>query len=197
MSRDAWFEDLRRRIAEFYLAEPRDPYRMSGRSTGAGRWALKRRCLVDALDGPGDYLDVGCANGLLLESLQEWSGLALVPHGIDFVPELIAAARDRHPGCAQNFAVANVWDWAPTRLYDYLRTNVEYVPVADRVANVQRLAPFTRRLIVCHYAATDEELVDVADVLRQAGLPVTGTTSAPEVAVAWSAHPDGAADRPN
>ena len=43
---------------------------MSGRSTGAERWELKRRCIADAVEGAGDSMDVGCANGLRLESLR-------------------------------------------------------------------------------------------------------------------------------
>jgi hypothetical protein len=48
--REAWFADLRERIRAYYLADPENPYRMSGRSSGAERWALKRRCIAEAVD---------------------------------------------------------------------------------------------------------------------------------------------------
>ena len=67
--RELWFETLRAAIADYYLADPTNPYQQSGRSTGAERWELKRRCIADAIDRDGDFQDVGCANGLLLESL--------------------------------------------------------------------------------------------------------------------------------
>ena len=35
---DDFFDSLRRDIAAYYLAEPDNPYRMSGRSKGAERW---------------------------------------------------------------------------------------------------------------------------------------------------------------
>ena len=184
--RDAWFAEFRDRIRAYYLGDPNDPYRMSGRSSGVARWALKRRCLTDAVDGPGSYMDVGCANGLLLESLREWCDVEIEPHGIDFVPELVDYARERFPEWAENFSVANVWEWEPTRSYDYVRTNLEYVPEADWPEYVRRLGRPARRLILCHYAGEGEALVDAGAVLARCGRSVAGVTAAEHVSVAWA-----------
>ena len=71
-----------------------------------------------------------------------------------------------------DFAVANAFYWQPQRRYDYVRTNVEYVPEADRPELVARsleaVAP-GGRLIVCHYPAVDETPLDVARWLRSLG----------------------------
>jgi ubiquinone/menaquinone biosynthesis C-methylase UbiE len=187
MDRRAWFAELRRQTRAFYLSDPGNPYRMSGRSTGVERWELKRRCIADAIDAPGAFMDIGCANGLLLESLQSWTPHALVPHGIDFVPELIDHARARHPGFEANFRVGNVWDWDPDREYDYVRTNLEYVPADDWPEYLRRVARPARRLIVCHYVNPDEELMDCAELLARNGFPVAGVSAAPGVSVAWTA----------
>lgn len=185
-AREEWFADLRERVRAYYLADPSDPYRQSGRSSGAARWALKRRCLADAVDRPGAYMDVGCANGLLLESLRSWCAFELEPHGIDFVPELVELARRRFPERAGNFAVANAWDWEPAREYDYVRTNLEYVPAADWPEYVRRIARPARRLVLCHYAGAGEEAVDCAGVLSGCGHAVAGGAHAPGVDVAWT-----------
>ncbi len=45
-------------------------------------------------------LDIGCANGYLLESLVKWTsdrGLAVTPYGIESSEKLIAVARERLP----------------------------------------------------------------------------------------------------
>ena len=131
-------------------------------------------------------LDIGCANGLLLESVRDWTPHALVPHGIDFVQELIEYARARHPGFEANFAVANVWEWEPARAYDYVRTNLEYVPPEDWPEYLRRVARPARRLIVCHYVNADEQLVDCAELLDRCGYDVAGESDAPGVSLAWT-----------
>jgi hypothetical protein len=51
-----------------YLAET-DPTRQSGFGGGADRWQRERAPILNAIDESGDLLDMGCANGYLLESL--------------------------------------------------------------------------------------------------------------------------------
>jgi 2-polyprenyl-3-methyl-5-hydroxy-6-metoxy-1,4-benzoquinol methylase len=191
LARDEFFDALRTAISASYLADPLDPYRGSGRSSGPARWEETRRCLVRALHKSGDFMDVGCANGLLLETLIVWArerGFALRPHGIDFVPELVELARQRHPGHRAAFAVANAFDWVPERRYDFVRTNLEYVPRADRTELVRRqhaaVAP-GGRLIVCHYRNAGDEPVHPGEVAARAGFAVAGATEAPGVEVVW------------
>jgi len=190
--RDSFFEKLRCEVAAFYLTEPGNPYRGSGRSKGAARWEETRRCIADALHRDGDFLDVGCANGLLLESLLGWArerGVALRAHGVDFVPELVALAQQRVP--QGTFTVANAFYWTPQRSYDFVRTNLEYVPREDWVEFARRQLTWVApggRLILCHYRNEHlgEKAADVAGVLREAGGPLTGRGSAPGVEIAWT-----------
>ena len=200
--RERWFAALRDAVAEHYLAEPDNPFRQSGRTSGAARWEETRRCVADAIHRSGDFLDVGCANGLLLESVIGWAreqGFALEPHGIDFVPELVALAQRRFPHHPASFSVANAFYWTPTRSYDFVRTNLEFVPGTDRVEFARRqftaVAP-GGRLILCHYRNAGEAPADVAGVLREAGLGVTGRTFAPNVEIAWSQRAPRAALTP-
>ena len=71
-SRDDFFAGNRRQLASLYLADPSNPYQQWGRSSGADRWEETRRCIADAVNRDGSFLDVGCANGLLLETLEQW-----------------------------------------------------------------------------------------------------------------------------
>jgi hypothetical protein len=129
--REEYFSLLRDAVVEFYLADPMNPYQQSGRSSGADRWEQTRRPLVQAIHRNGDFMDVGCANGLLLETLIVWAGessFVIQPHGIDFVPELVELTRQRFPGREDCFEVANAFYWQPRRRYDFVRTSLEYVP---------------------------------------------------------------------
>jgi hypothetical protein len=136
-------------------------------------------------------MDIGCANGLLLESLIAWTverGVILRPHGLDFVPELIELARRRLAGYRPSFIVANAFHWTPERRYDFVRTNLEYVPPADWVEFVRRQHAAVAaggRLILCHYHNPDEPYVDAGAVANAAGLQVGGRVEASGVSAVW------------
>lgn len=191
--REVWFAALHDAIEAHYLAEPGNPYRQSGRSSGALRWEETRRCIAEAVHRDGDFMDVGCANGLLLESLGAWcaeKGISIRPHGIDFVAALVELARARHPAHADSFEVANAFTWQPGRKYDFVRASLECVPAFDRAELVRRLferavAP-AGRLVICHYPDRGEPLVDVAAELSAFGYSVAGSASAPNVSLAWT-----------
>lgn len=193
--RDVYFEAVRAATAEYYLADPSNPYQQSGRSSGAQRWTETRQCIVQAVHRDGELLDVGCANGLLLESLIGWGaerGVAIRPHGIDFVPGLVELARERLARHAGTFEVANAFYWTPTRKFDFVRTNLDYVQPADWsefIARQYAAVGDGGRLIVCHYRNQDEERVDVHGLLTRLGYAVVGHTEAPGVSVAWCARP--------
>ncbi len=72
-----------------------DPLRQSGFSGGRERWVKERSPLIEAIDRSGDFLDVGCANGLLAADVVDWTaqrGLEVIPHGVDLGPDLVSLA---------------------------------------------------------------------------------------------------------
>lgn len=188
--RDEFFANSQRELAELYLADPSNPYQQSGRSSGAARWHETRSFIADAVDRDGSFLDVGCANGLLLETLALWltdQGLTIEPFGLDFIPELVDLARERIPH--GRFWVHNAWSWVPPRSFDYVRTNLEYVPVADRSEFVERQRGWVAgggRLILCHYRDRGTEQIDAAEFLETHGYGVVGAAAADGVSVAWT-----------
>jgi hypothetical protein len=62
------FLDRLRALEGAYLRET-DPVRQSGFGGGHERWHMERTLVLDAVPDDGDFLDVGCANGYLLECL--------------------------------------------------------------------------------------------------------------------------------
>ncbi|MEX2212186.1 MAG: class I SAM-dependent methyltransferase [Gaiellaceae bacterium] len=132
-------------------------YGESGKSGGAAEWEAGRRPIAEAIDGPGTFLDVGCANGLLMESMAEWAGVE--PYGLDFAPRLVARARERLPQWADRIWVGDALEWEPPRRFDFVRTELVYVPEARRREYVERLlARFLEpggRLIVCGYGGDE------------------------------------------
>ena len=65
------FLDRLRALEGTYVRET-DPVRQSGCGGGPERWRTERDLILDAVPDAGDLLDVGCANGSLLECLGQW-----------------------------------------------------------------------------------------------------------------------------
>lgn len=139
-----------------YLADG-DPYRGSGHSGDTATWEQGRRPIAEAVDRPGTFLDIGCANGLLMESLAEWADVE--PYGLDFAPQLVEAARRRLPQWADRIWLGDALTWEPPRRFDFVRTELVYVPSRRRLEYVERLlARFVApggRLLVCGYGGDE------------------------------------------
>jgi SAM-dependent methyltransferase len=162
-----------------------DPIRQSGFGGGAARWREEREPILDAIDKDGELLDVGCANGFLLECLLVWGqqrGLALTPHGVDLGPRLVELARSRLPRYAANFHVANGWNWEPPQRYDYVYALYDSVPADYLTLYVQRLLArcvgVGGRLIIGAYGSRSrqQQPFDIAAFLRANGFAVAGTS---------------------
>jgi SAM-dependent methyltransferase len=165
-----------------------DPRAQSGFHGSPERWEAARRGIVDAIDRDGTFLDVGCANGLLMESVAEWSPFAIEPYGIDFAPALVDLARRRLPVWADRLLVADVFSWRPSMRFDFVHVRWEL----DAVEEIRRLG---RRAIFSSdgsFRRPDSPRAEpVADLLRARGLAVTGERyersdeHQVELAVAW------------
>ena len=168
-----------------YLAET-DPIRQSGFGGGARRWRLEREPVLEAVEGDGDFLDAGCANGYLLECLVRWArarGVVLTPHGLDQDPGLVALARARLPRHAGNLHVANAWDFAPPRPYRYVYTLDDVVPASFLAEHLRRIhrewLERGGRMIVGSYGSSSRRRApgDVAAFLRELGFRVAGAAA--------------------
>jgi hypothetical protein len=194
-----WFDDLRARLENAYLSGA-DPRAQSGFHGDEQAWERARRPILEAIDRDGTLLDIGCANGLLMDSLWRWAaerGIQLEPFGLDLSPALAALARERLPRWGDRIFDGNALEWRPVRRFDFVRTELVYVPRRTRRAYAERLlAEFLTdagRLIVCSYgsARRADPAEHVGEMLRTWDLEVAGRAEAtneegfPLVRVAW------------
>jgi len=190
------FLDRARALESAYLQSD-DPIRRSGFGGGPERWRAERSPILDAIESHGDLLDIGCANGYLLECLVGWGaerGFTLTPFGVDIGPQLIAEAKRRLPEYAENFWVANAWDWRPPRRFRYVYTLYDNVPEELVASYVQRLLERVvepgGRLTVGAYGSRSRGTPPfaIAEFLAEGGYRLAGQTTAgdpPIVAFAW------------
>jgi hypothetical protein len=177
-----WQRRVTDALARAYMRES-DPRWQSGFDGDAALWREARELILRAVPRDGSLLDVGCANGHLLECLARWAserGRRLSLYGLELNPGLAAAARDRLPAMSDRIFVGNVSDWQPPRRFTYVRTGLEYVPPGRESALVARLlgdvVEDEGRLIIGPVA--EPELQQVIDTVHTAGATDTGVESA-------------------
>ncbi|MGE3272390.1 MAG: trans-aconitate 2-methyltransferase [Chloroflexota bacterium] len=182
-----YFETTLSTLEPTYLAAT-DPRAQSGFRGDAARWERARRVIVSAMHRDGDFLDIGCANGLLMESVAAWAaqdGRAIEPYGLDLSARLTDLARQRCPQLRERIFVGNALTWVPPRQFDFVRTELVYVPPEDHVGFVNRLRTEWLlpggRLIICAYGSSRDgrpRAERIGDHLRDAGFAVAGEAEA-------------------
>jgi SAM-dependent methyltransferase len=124
------------------------PWEGSGKQGSAEDWQYARSHVAHAVTRDGSFLDIGCANGYLLECIPAWTPYRVDRYGLDIAPELVDLARRRLPELEDRLFVGNALDWEPPHRFTYVRTGLEYVPHHRRRELVDRLLGWTDRLIV-------------------------------------------------
>jgi SAM-dependent methyltransferase len=131
----AWYEAMQGLIIPKYIAAD-NPRAQSGHSGDAVGWERARSLVIEGLNQDGNFLDVGCANGHLMEMTQSWAsqrGWAIEPYGMDLSPAMVDLARRRLPHWHDRFWVGNILSWEPPHRFDFVHIQkLDYVPVTRR-----------------------------------------------------------------
>jgi hypothetical protein len=125
-----WHDEIEEIIGDAYLASD-DPRTQSGKSGDEAEWRWSRELILDAIPAGGTLLDIGCANGYLMESVRRWGierGIDVEPYGLEISWRLAGLARRRLPQWADRIWVGNVTQWAPPRRFDLVHTGIDNVP---------------------------------------------------------------------
>jgi hypothetical protein len=77
---------------------------------------------------------------------------------------LLTLAQQRLQAYANNLYLGNVWNWVPQQRFDYVRTELDYVPSNYRQLLIERLlAKFVvpnGQLIIAQYRSRRDDLTD-------------------------------------
>ena len=179
----SWHAEMAALVVPAYLAAA-TPWGQSGKSGTLDDWRYSRELVVEALDRPGSFLDVGCANGFLLECVVDWSPHAIEPYGLEIAPELAALARRRLPAWRERIAVGNALEWEPPQRFTYVRTNLDVAPPPRWQELVSRFHGWCDRLLLGVY--NEQRDSRPTELLLQAwGFEIAGRSERPH-----RMHPD-------
>lgn len=184
---EEYYDQTRALLEAPYLAG-RNPRAQSGFSGDATKWEHARRPILQAIHRDGAFLDIGCASGHLMECLVEWAaddGYEIEPYGLELIPAIADVARARLPRWADRIHTGNVMTWEPPRRYDFVRTELVYVPRWRRRELVERLLEMFvvpgGRVIVCSYGSSRRpkpSAEPAVQILADFGFVVAGNTEA-------------------
>jgi SAM-dependent methyltransferase len=172
---EGWHEAMARLIVPAYLgAETAEGG--SGSSRDASGWESSRSLLADAVAPGQDFLDVGCANGHLMESMWRWAGVE--PYGLEISARLAELARTRLPPWADRIWVGNAIHWEPPRRFDVARTGLDYVPRPRRRELLEHLLSYSGRVVVGVFNE-EREARRVEENVACWGFEIAGRTERP------------------
>lgn len=122
ISKDEWYEINKVYFTKLYLSSD-NPRAQSGHGSDEYNYAFSHLPIIDAMYKDGTFLDVGCANGHLMEMVYKWAGalgFALQVYGVDISEGLLELAKSRLPQWSDRFYLGNAFFWKPEQQFDYI-----------------------------------------------------------------------------
>ena len=157
LTREQRIADNRRIIDPSYLNAD-TPWGGSGYSGTLDEWNENHAHIAAAVERDGTFLDVGCANGFLMECMVEWCAeraLTVEPYGMDISPALVERAQQRLPQWADRIWLGDALTWTPPHAFDVVHGLLDSVAPDLRPELVENLLRFVRpggRLVLSHYS---------------------------------------------
>ncbi|MEX0875542.1 MAG: class I SAM-dependent methyltransferase [Actinomycetota bacterium] len=136
-----WHRRIEEVLIDAYLASD-DPRGQSGKSGDEDEWRWARELVLEVFPSRASFLDVGCANGYLMESVERWGaerGIEVEPYGLDISWRIASLARFRLPEWAERIFVGNAIDWTPPMRFDVVQIGLDEVPPTRRRELVDRV----------------------------------------------------------
>lgn len=177
----AWYAAMEEVSGDAHLAAAAP--RLGSGSSDEAEWRWCRELALDALPpgkGPHHVLDVGAADGYLMESFERWGkerGVHVEPHGLESSPRLASLASRRLPKWRDRIHVGTALSWSAPRRYDLVHAALDHVPAPRRRQALERmrrelLTPEGRLVLRADDIAAEE--ADVVGQVEALGLEIGG-----------------------
>ena len=154
ITKDEWYELNNTYFTKLYLSYD-NPRAQSGHGGSAQHYAFSHLPIVDAFYKDGTFMDVGCANGHLMEMVHKWAsalGFDVQVYGVDISEGLLGLSKSRLPHWSDHLFLGNAFYWRPEHKFDYVHIGgVGQVPEDDERALFDHLME--------HYVADGGRLI--------------------------------------
>lgn len=134
ISKDEWYDINKVYFTKLYLAQD-NPRGQSGHGGDEYHYIFSHLPILEVVYKNGTFLDVGCANGYLMESVHKWAaaiGFDLQVFGVEISEGLIELAKNRLPQWHERFFIGNSFFWKPEQKFDYIHLGwLGHVPKDD------------------------------------------------------------------
>lgn len=132
ITEEQWYELNKLHFTRHYVASD-NPRGQSGHSGDEHHYFLSHLMILEAVNHDGSFIDVGCANGYLLESLDKWTRAlgyySIEFYGLDISEDLIRLAIERLPDWKDRLFIGNALYWLPIEKFDFVCVKeLGYVP---------------------------------------------------------------------
>jgi hypothetical protein len=117
---------MEKELTKLYLSAD-NPRAQSGHGSDIYRWRSVQWMILEAVYHDGSFIDVGCANGHLIESLDRWmrdTDVKVEFYGLEISQGLFDLARQRLPDFASRLFLGNALYWKPPFAFDYVYTMI-------------------------------------------------------------------------
>jgi len=135
INKDDWYELNNLYFTRLYLSTD-NPRAQSGHGGDEYHYIFSMLPILEAVYKNGSFLDVGCANGHLMEMLYKWGagiGFELQMYGVKISEGLLELAKKRLPQWHDRFFLGNSFFWKPEHKFDYIHIGgLGQVPEDDR-----------------------------------------------------------------
>ncbi len=126
ISIEEYFRCYSQENTKLYLSQD-NPRAQSGHGSDKYWWRHVRSMILEPIFSDGRFIDVGCANGYLIESLDRWmknTDVDVQFYGLELSKGLLDLALHRLPEFSSRLFHGNALYWKPPFRFDYVYTMI-------------------------------------------------------------------------
>lgn len=137
-------------------------------------WEQARGLYLKLIEKPGKILDLGCANGFLLDFIIKSKKFNLIPFGVDLNEDLIKIAKELFPKYSANFVTQDINDFKSEEKFDYILAYFPFFKKKDFLKRLYSMLKNGGRIIIALYDEKANEFDIFEENIKETGFLPSG-----------------------